>query len=214
MKTVLVMFENVKDNYMTSFNYTTNQSFLDYFADSEFDLGSYPVEKMRRSVNSALVLNTTELNALELSVVTVFDPVSNTRPTAIYCKKYQVVIALDTSDKTPYYNHSEVLQGILNNGSSFVDNVDMLGFPAYHCHNNTYRLSIERVETIKRVVNDRFLTMAGFVFNIYTSELISKPHYCSMSLLLSVEENLNNSLEYIKASRIRHLIRGFHDVIA
>lgn len=56
------------------------------------------------------------------------------------------------------------------------------------------------------------MTINGFVFN-YVGELVSHPENASLEILLSTEKELQKQQEYIKASRLRHLINSRIDLI-
>ena len=51
MKTIKVIFENPDYNYITSVNLkTTDKENIDYFVNTVFNVGCYPVENMQKCI--------------------------------------------------------------------------------------------------------------------------------------------------------------------
>lgn len=136
-KSIRVLFQDTTQNYNTSINAPTLE-YVDYFVGQTLNVGAGPEDNLHKCIGAAQVVNSNDLNADDLIYVGIYNPHTNNRLPAVYSKTFGGIVGFTNEDK-PYYNDAVLGQ----DGNPFVDDVKMLIFPTWKCHNSTHRLVFE-----------------------------------------------------------------------
>ena len=134
---IRVLFQDQALNYNTSINVTALEH-VDHFVGKTLNLGTGPEDNLHRCIGVAKLVNSNELNAEVLTYVGIYNPHSNRQLPAVYSEKHGGVIGF-VEDSMPFYNDAVLEQ----TGKPFVDDVPLLIFPTWKCHDTIHRLVVE-----------------------------------------------------------------------
>jgi hypothetical protein len=136
-KFIRVLFQDSTQNYNTSINAPALEH-VDYFVGQNLNVGSGPEDNLHKCIGVAQVVSSNDLNAEDLTYVGIYNPHSNRNLPAIYSKVHGGIVGFIEENK-PYYNDAVLGQV----GNVFVDDVQLLIFPTWKCHDTTHRLVVE-----------------------------------------------------------------------
>ena len=101
-------------------------------------VGSGIEDNLHKCIGVAKLVSSNDLNKEVLTYVGIYNPHSNNKLPAVYSAKHGGIIGL-VNENMPYYN-GHVLDQV---GNTFVDDVQLLIFPTWLCHDTTHRLVVE-----------------------------------------------------------------------
>jgi hypothetical protein len=136
-KSIRVLFQDSTLNYNTSINVTTLEH-VDYFVGQTLNIGAGPEDNLHKCIGVAQVVSSNDLNEEELTYVGIYNPHSNRKLPAIFSKVQGGIVGFIEESK-PYYNDAVLGQV----GNVFVEDVQLLIFPTWKCHDTTHRLVVE-----------------------------------------------------------------------